>query len=29
MVYKQQRGLERRQSLQELTQLSQDEGFYE
>ena len=29
MMYKQQRGLERRQSLQELTQLSQDEGFYE
>ncbi len=29
MAYKQQRGLERRQSLQELTQLSQDEGFYE
>ena len=29
MMYKQQRGLERRQSLQELTQLSQNEGFYE
>ena len=29
IAYKQQRGLERRQSLQELTQLSQDEGFYE
>ena len=29
MAYKQQRGLERRQSLQELTQLSQNEGFYE
>ncbi|WP_009629891.1 excisionase family DNA-binding protein [Synechocystis sp. PCC 7509] len=28
MAYKQQRGLERRQSLQELTQLSQGEGFY-
>lgn len=29
MAYKQQRGLKRRQSLQELTQLSQDAGFYE
>jgi len=29
MAYKQQRGLKRRQSLQELTQFSQDEGFYE
>ena len=28
MAYKQQRSLERRQSLQELTQLSQDERFY-